>query len=343
MAAKVSAPEIHPAEATKEAVEAKASDARSEAIKLVQASSAQSADDADSGATSDASPADSAAEAKPAEAADESAAKRIAWAMRWEKQGAKLREQQKAAEARDAQLREREQQIDARVKELEGRLERYKLLEADPVKAFEELKIDPKAFLERLAGEHDPAKVVDRRIEAERSERERLAREFEEFKKAAAEREESVRRVAYEQQLAQAEVDGRKLFISHLEDNAEKYPHLIGEFTPDEVATKAWQLAVQHSQAYFKEFGEYPDDSVFAEHLEAEAAKRAEARSAWRARLKKPSEPGVGTASGQPLKPRTLTNGAASTKATAPKAWNEKDARADAIKLVAQMLSSDSE
>lgn len=339
MAAQVSTPEPHPAEATAAVVEAKTLDARSEAIKLIEARASE-AEPADENASApDASTADSVPEApKPAEESeDPRVAKRIAAALKAERRAEQRREEQAAKEAK---LVERERELDARLKELEARAETFRLLETDPVQAFDKLKLDPKTFLERLAGEHDPSKVIERQIASEREARLALEKRLEEERAARQQSEREAMRAQQEAHVRVAVQTASAAFIGMLEQNAEKYPYLADEYTPEEITDRALAVASQHGEAYKREFGEYPDDEVIADYLEAEARKRAEARSAWRSRLMKTPEPGKGTASASALKPRTLTNGAASTKATAPKPWSEKDARDEAMKIIRQMHAS---
>lgn len=330
--------DLHPAQATHAAVTQGKAEARAEAIRLVEQAHADAAEEAPPDApetTPDATSNEPEPEPSKPEApesseekpADERVARRIAAAKRLEQRSARERGEIQAARA---QLEQERAALAEQRKAHEAALAQYKLLEDDPVKAFETLGLDPKVFLDRLAGEHNPASVV--------------ARELSEMKRQLAEEREA--RLRLTQETARREQEARfqaaqqastKAFVDHVADNAERYPYLTDEFTAEEIAAHGWDVATRHAEQYKKQFGEYPDDSVIAEYLEAQAKSRADQRSAWKARLKKPSEPGQGTASATALKPRTLTNSAVSQKASPPRHMSDRDAREEAMKIIQTM------
>ncbi len=259
----------------------------------------------------------------------------------------------KRAELRAAQEREQirrdREEVDRKAAELAAKEARFKLLEEDPVKAFEELKLDPKTFLERLAGEQDPTNVVAKEVAKLRAD---LKAEQEARLKAE---QDATRRQASEQTEA-AFREASAVFVQHVEAHADKYPHLVSEFTEAEAIEAAFRAVnevvgydsqnqpVTRGEAYRQEFGAYPDDDVIAEHLDAQAKARAEARqkSAWRKRGDSAATPSQGTPNGdpqaaQPVKgssPRTLTSRAASEKATAPKQWTQEQADEESLRIL---------
>lgn len=223
--------------------------------------------------------------------------------------------------------------------------EQVKAAKLSPSKALELLGMDAKTFLETLANEHEPELVAKRAMTAEQAEREKLAAEVAELKQNLLHRE----RAARQQADQQAYYHVQEQFIGHVAAQPESYPHLVEEFTPQEIAERGWQVATKHAAAYKAQFGDYPDDSVIAEYLEGEAKARAEARAAWRERIGKtaptPSQ-GRLVNQGQPVKantPRTLTNGASSTKATASKPWSQKDADEESKRILAQAFAQASD
>jgi hypothetical protein len=288
-------------------------------------------------------PSDKPAEVAPEPAAEkpqERVAKRIAAAARIEARNAQER----------AELRAQREAIEKANAELEAKLARYKILEEDPVKAFEELRIDPKTFLERLAGEQAPDNVLAKKLatlEAElKAEREARIRETETVKQRAA-------REAAEATWREAS----QTFVQFVGESAEKYPHLTAEFTEAEAVAEAERSLMEiveledgrrmpRTEAYFLQFGEYPDNDVIAEHLDKLAQARVQAReqSAWRKRGQSAPNGSEPLQNGEPnaaapqvnrgTSPRTLTSRAASEKATAPKQKTQEEIDAESIRIL---------
>jgi hypothetical protein len=106
------------------------------------------------------------------------------------------------------------------------------------------------------------------------------------------------------------------------------------------------QRAVTRNEAYFNQFGSYPDNDVIAEHLDLLARQRAEARqnSAWAKRGQSPSNGSQPLPHGDPIpkaqpanrgpSPRTLTSRAASEKASPPKQWSQEAADEESLKIL---------
>lgn len=275
---------------------------------------------------------------------EERVAARIAAAKR-----AELR----AAEAR-AELRRTQEQIDAKQRELDAREAKLKLIEEDPVRFFEEYKSDPESFLKKLAGVSAPEAVADKRIakleEELRAEREERIRTQTEIERARAALEaESTWKAA------------SAAFVDHVAVSADKYPHLVEEYTDAEAVNEAFAVLrevvghdahgrpVTAAEAYKAQHGVWPDNEVVAEYLDQRAKARIEARqkSAWRKRGEPAAIPGQGRPVGDlnpvpPVKgtsPRTLTSRAASEKASAPKPWSQEDADAQSIRILQEAMS----
>ena len=262
---------------------------------------------------------------------------------------AATRAELKARQAR-LELAERERTLAAREAELEAKAARYKLLEEDPVKAFEVLSIEPKTFLEKLAGEHAPENVQSKKLQALEAELAALKEERQ------RERETAEQRAKREQ----AEAVWREAsagFVEFVQTTAEKYPHLVAEYTEHEALAQAERVlsetvgydahgrAVSRAEQYRLQFGEYPDNDVIAEYLDGLAKQRAEARqnSAWRAKVAAtPASQATRTGDPNPAahpvskgsSPRTLTSRAASEKASASKQWTQEAADEESLRIL---------
>jgi hypothetical protein len=240
---------------------------------------------------------------------------------------------------------------DARQKELDAREARIKLIEEDPVRFFEEYKADPKAFLEKLAGEHKPERVLEKQVASLSQKLDRIDQEKQQREAAAA----------AQAQRAQGErvwQEACGVFIAQVAENAAKYPHLVAEFTEAEAAHEAWKALYEvigqdadgkplaRGEAYRRQFGDYPDNEVIAEFVDARAKARAEGRSksGWsRRQSDDDSAPSEGKTSGDPKpaaqtvrgsSPRTLTSRDSSKKATAPKAWTQEAADEESLRIL---------
>lgn len=261
---------------------------------------------------------------------------RIAAAKRAEQRAEQQRLQMQAENRRIADANA---QLDAREK-------RIKLIEDDPVRFFEEFKSDPKTFLEKLAGEHKPENVASKKLSA-------VEQELKDLKDQLANRDAAA---------VQAQNEGAwkvacDRFISHVGEQAEKYPHLTNEFTEDQATQLAHSVLtevvgrdaggrpVTRSQAYFRENGVYPDHDVIAEHLDGIAKARVEARtnSPWR-KLGNGAAPASQAAPNGDLKtpatpvkvasPRTLTSREASQRVAAQKPWSQEAADEESLRIL---------
>lgn len=285
-------------------------------------------------------------EAPPPDPKAERIASRIAAAKRAELKAAQERHEIKAE--KEALAREKAA--------LEAQAARYKLLEEDPVRAFEELKLDPKTFLEKLAGEHKPENVQAKELAALKAEiaamREERTKEIETAKQREA-----------RQQSEHAWTEASRGFVEFVQEESEKYPHLVSEFTEGEAVSAAERVLLEvvghdpqgrpvtRADAYLHQFGEYPDNDVIAEHLDLLAKQRAEARqnSAWAKRGQAPISGSQPLSNGDPnpksppvnrgSSPRTLTSRAASEKATSlSKQWTQEAADEESLRILEAAL-----
>jgi hypothetical protein len=304
---------------------------REQLVKILE--DARAADPGD-----DESPDPAAAVEKPAEPEKpkaESVSARIIAARRQEMRAAKERQEIAADRAEVEKAK-------AEVAEAAQQAAALKAAKLSPSKALELLGMSPKEFLESLAGEHEPQAVAERAATKTMSEVEKLRAELAELRGLDEKRQQAAQRQQHDARWNEA----TREFLGHVE-TSDAYPHLIAEFTQSEIAQQAQALALQHGKAYFDQFGEYPSDAVLAEHLELQAKARAESLAERRARvgINAPRIPSQGTPAiqGQPAtatKPRTLTNGASSQKATAPKPWSQKDADEESRRILQQMYAS---
>lgn len=210
-----------------------------------------------------------------------------------------------------------------------------------PTELLRLAETEPKDFLENLANEHEPA-VLFQRMQADFQKQLESVRE--DFKQQlAAERAQAEQKVA-QQQLEQATQQAQQAFVDHVAEKADAYPHLVAEFSPDEIAEKGLEIAQLHSAAYRSRFGEDPSDDVIAEYLEEQAKARAEKRSAWLQRIGKAApKPGEGGSDSEkqgrpPVKaevPRTTTSRGASSNHTSPaREWSQEWADAESLRLI---------
>lgn len=274
----------------------------------------------------------------PKDPASEKVAARLTVALRAEERAARVRAEIAAEKAAIEKQR-------GEVSDLAKLAEQMRAAQSSPSKALELMGMTPKEFLETLATEHEPAAVAARAVKGTSEEVAKLQARLDAFEKAEKEREEQAKRKAVDTDYDQATA----AFIEHVDAAPEKYPHLISEFTPSELAHAAQVAAGQHAEAYKAKFGEYPDDDVIAEYLEDQAKARAEALAERRARVgQKAPVPSKGDSSGdlqvaQPAtgpSPRTLTSRTASEKATAQKPWSQEWADEESLRILNAALKT---
>lgn len=236
--------------------------------------------------------------------------------------------------------------------------EMIKAAKLSPSKALELLDLQPKDFLERLATENEPGAIAAREVAKEAEERAKLQQELADLKKQID--DEKAR--AAQAKNAELRTKTESAFVAMVEAAADKYPHLIEEYTPEETVAAGYRVLdevvghdakgrpVTRMQAYVAEHGAEPSDEEIAEYLEDQAAKRAKIRQERLARMgrgaqQKPSE-GVPTGdlkTAQPDRgqsPRTLTSRAASEKAAAAKPWSQEAADEESIRILSAALKA---
>jgi len=288
--------------------------------------------------------AETAPEEKPAAEApkEDRVAARIAAAKRAELTAARERETAKTERA----------QLESKQKELDAREKRIKVIEEDPVRFFEEFKQDPKTFLDKLAGEYKPENVQAKELRALQDE---VARLQERETKRETEQQTAAQRAKADDAWKAAS----EQFLAHVDDGAEKYTHLVAEFTQAEASDLAFKVLtetvghdaggrpISRAQAYYAEHGSYPDDDVVAEHLDKLAKERVEARSksGWRSRsesAKPSSELPSGDSKPVPpvsgMSPRTLKARDASTRAAPPKTWTQEAADEESLRILSAAM-----
>jgi hypothetical protein len=292
-------------------------------------------------AAAEPAPADvSDAEAKPAEEpAKEEAEPKIAARLT-----AAKRAEERAAKERAAARAEREQIARAKA-EVEARESRIRLLEENPHEYFEGKTDRVKKHLEKLAGTVEPEAVADKKLSAHE---ERIAR-LEAENQAYRDRE-------TRQQQEAAWTEAAKVFVDQISENADKYPHLVEEFSDaqatqyakvmlHEVVGHRDGVAVSRVQAFQEKYGRAPTNEEIATHLDSIAKERIEARSkaAWR----KQGDPAPKTSASQavngeqakspPVKgnsPRTLSSRDTSTRTASQKPWSQEAADEESLRII---------
>ena len=247
----------------------------------------------------------------------------------------------------------------AELAEAKAASEALKAAKLSPSRALELLGMSPKEFLESLATEHEPEAIAKREVRDQlaktQPEVERLAMELRALKDERA-AEVQARRHA---EIQTAYTTEGNAFVEHVAANAEKYPALVESMTPQQFVdagfacleepvgkTKGGKVITRLDAFMADSDGVPPTNDDIAEFLEHRAQPVFQARNAWRERLGKsapiPSQ-GSSAIQGQPVtaaKPRTLTNGASATNASAPKPWSQADADAESVRLIQQLHAS---
>lgn len=203
-------------------------------------------------------------------------------------------------------------------------------IKEDPHLFFEVFDVDPTDHMRKMMALSEP---VAREIASERKKREELEKKLEDQEKQR------------QSEAVSANVHRAKsTFVNFLQDNHEHFPD-IADDDPHEVAEVFWELASAHHQAT----GKAPTLEMVAKHMQRQVEEKRAKREARRTQRSgaRPatalSEPGGGSntatqrtaSTGQPANgpglrtPKTLTNGAATQVATAPKE-NATDEEIDA-------------
>lgn len=269
---------------------------------------------------------------------------------------ASRRAEMRAKEERQAIAAERHaiEAARAEVAEAKAQADALKAAKLSPSKALELLGMSPKEFLETLATEDEPEAHAKRASAGMQTELQKIQAELQALKD---ERANEVRRARHAEAQQATQVEG-DAFVEHVAEHAEKYPALVEAWTPAEFVREGFACLeevigrthagkpITRLEAFMAEQGHPPSNEDIAEFLEHRAQPAFKARSAWRERIGKsapiPSQ-GASANQGQPVtaaKPRTLTNGASSTNASAPKPWSQRDADEESKRIFEAMYAS---
>ncbi len=270
---------------------------------------------------------------------------------------ANRRAELRAQEERKAIAAERQaiEAARAEVAEAKAQADALKAAKLSPSKALELLGMSPKEFLETLATEDEPEAHAKRAASGMLTEVQKLQARIDAMEAAEKARVEAARQLEDQQ----AYQEGGNDFVNFVTENAAKYPALVEAWTPAEFVREGFACLeevvgktadgkpIRRVDAFMADSGgEYPSNDDIAEFLEHRAQPAFKARSAWRERIGKSApNPSQGTPAiqGQPVtaaKPRTLTNGASATNASAPKPWSQADADAESVRLIEQLHAS---
>lgn len=210
---------------------------------------------------------------------------------------------------------------------LDAEKAKFAEIKANPLKALNEIGLDPDEFLKRVISDGKPSPES----------------EVQEIKRVLAEQAAENARLKQERDSYfqnQAIQKTQEAFLSMVESRPTDFEYILSEFTPEEAKTYGFQIARTQNEEYKEEHGIDIPDEVIAIRLNEHAKARHDARDSWRSRVipKPASETGPVQGSGpqasKPNAPRTLSNGAASQKPSAPKAWTQEDADAESIRIL---------
>lgn len=251
------------------------------------------------------------------------------------------------AERERIEIRQQKEAQERRQTELDAREKTLRLIEEDPVRFFEVAKVDPKKFLDKLAGDYKPENLTNKELAD-------LRAEVTQLREQATQRDQATQQAQARAQADGAWKEASASFVAHVGEQAEKYPHLTEEFTEDQATEKAYEVLtetvgrdaqgrpISRAEAYRRQYGEYPDHDVVAEYLDALAKQSIESRSksAWRKRGDGAAPAGQAHGETKPVppvkgtSPRTLTSRDASQRSAAPKPWSQEAADEESIRIL---------
>lgn len=207
-------------------------------------------------------------------------------------------------------------------------------------------------FLEKYAGTHKPEAIADRKLSAQEQ---RIADL--EAKLAAKEQTEAQASLTAQQQHA------GKVFVEDIAKDAALYPHLTQEYDEAGAVRAAFGVLnevlgkdrdgneVTRLEAFRRAHGRGPTHNEIAEHLDALAKAKIEARnnSAWRKQGDAPtsgSQPSLGESKSVPpvikgTSPRSLSRADASQRAAPPRdtKWSQEAADAESLRVFEKMMA----
>jgi hypothetical protein len=269
------------------------------------------------------------AETVPAPALDESAA-RLSKIVKLESKNA---EKRKAIEQRSADL-------DRRSAELEKQASIYETVKKEPLRIFDLLGLDPKAFLQGMAPMLEPDYVAKATLEKAELERAELSRRLEEESAERKKFEASLRSKEADQSWEAASAD----LVKYIDSNSDRYANIVSKYSEDQVRALAYaeltKIApgtdITIAEAYYRQHGVHPDREVVAEHLEslAKALAEAQSKSGWTAKQKTTATATATTTA----KPRTLNTKDSSSRVSPPKSQSQEDLDEASIAILREAL-----
>lgn len=278
--------------------------------------------------------------AAPAEAPkDKSVAERLAAALKAEKKAAELRAKN---EAKARELEAREKTITPRESDAE-------LFARDPAEYIAKKGWGQKeiaAFLDKLAGTYKPEAESEKKLTS-------VEQKVQELEARLAEKEALERA----RSLTVAQQEAGKGFVQHIASAADKYLHLTEYYSDEEAVQAGFAVLnevigqdaegkpVTRVRAFEAQHGRTPTDEELAEHLDAIAKAKLEARakSSWRkgAATNQVSQANGEASAVPPAKgtsPRTLSRADTSERAAAPRqtGWTQELADQKSLEILAR-------
>jgi hypothetical protein len=277
---------------------------------------------------------------------DKGVSDRIAAAMKAEKRAAELR----------AKNERKEKELGEREAALKPTAEEIALFQDDPAafiakKGWTEKQVA--SFLDKLAGTYKPEAVAEKKLTT-------LEQELADVKAKLAAKEQAEEAAKLTAQQRHAESEAGKAFIGHIVSDVQKYPHLTEVYANDaEVVAAGFEVLTQivgkdaegkpvtRVQAFMAQHGRGPTDQELAEHLDAVAKAKIEARSkaSWRqgsaanqAGQAASGESKVPQAKG--TSPRTISRADTSIRAAAPRsaAWSQEQADEESLRILERAM-----
>lgn len=241
----------------------------------------------------------------------------------------------KKTELRASKERAAAAQERAQLDEYKAKIEKIK---TNPIAALNEIGLDPDEFLKRVISDGKPSPES----------------ELADIKASIlAQKEENTRLKAERDQYFQTQTieKAKDAFVSMVESRHADFEHLLSEYTPEEIRDYGFEIARREGASFKEENGEDITDEYIAVRLNEFAKQRSEKRSAWHQRVKgappasqapvelaKVASPAVSRANA----PRTLTNGQASQKLSAPiTKRTQEEVDAECIRILEAGLRDD--
>ena len=274
----------------------------------------------------DAAKTDAVQEEKKEEPKDERVAAKISAARRSEERARKER----------LKLQQAKEEFERVRRETEEYKRKYEALkDGDPIQKLKAIGVDPLDFMKRAASDPEVADPIASKIKE-------LETRLEQEQRARLE-------MVQQQQLAYVDTsvtEAQRIFVESIAESADKYPHLVKEFTAEELAQRGIAIAREYAESYKAQTGYDLTDDVIAEQLEAEAQERAERREKfWASRVKavpasQAAAPVNAVAPRVPgEQPRTLTADATVTTEPSPK-WSQEWADQESLRILNARLAN---